>query len=302
MNNLGVRGEYGFQVLRTDGSIKEEVPCVPNILLDSFFNFIQTYPDSGSSYSNRLKILRIGTGTAEPVATQTQLVNTVYSVAGGDGASYTTSNISTDGTTWSASMTLKFVFPVGAFAGNITEVGLAFLDDVVSNAIHSRTLIKDGFGVLRPITITLQDQLVVTYKLTMTGPEVVTGMIALNGSNYAYECRRPNFSSSGIGDILFSFNTQNSGAFPPTASFNSAGENITGTSRQSFSPTPSALSGTVAGQRRVQVAFPTTSGNIAEGIGFIHWAGFAKIKFTPPIPKTSDQIFNLTLGYIIGRA
>jgi hypothetical protein len=198
---------------------------------------------------------------------------------------------------------MKFVFPVGVFAGNITEVGINFINGSLGNlAIHSRSLIKDGLGALRPITLTLEDQLVVTYKLTMSGPEEVTGNVSLNGNIYNYVSRRSSFASAGIGDFLFAINSQSSGAYPAGATFGANGVAISGAGHQSFNPTPAALAGTAAGGRRVQLAFPTTSGNMAGGIGFVYWAGFAKIAFTPAIPKTADQAFNIVLGYTIGRA
>lgn len=304
MISVGAKGEYGFQVFGNKGELKESVEGVDNMLLNSFFSFIQNQTAIGFSNTipARTKVVRVGTGTAEPIETQTALGNLVASATGGEVVSsrYTETGISVTGNTWKCSATMTFVFAVGAVQANITEVGFSMDSGIAAGGVHSRALIKDGNGVIRPITVGAADQLVVTYKLTLQGvDEDLTGNIVLGGVNHSYISRRPQPSPNPVADYLLAAASLTSGAYAASnGSFNGVGLDASGTAAV-FNV--SILAGTVPGQRRVTFTLGTQEGNLSGGIKCIRWGYSGKMEFTPPIAKTADKSLSLTLGYTIGR-
>lgn len=304
MNFVGAKGEYSFKVLDSNGIEKESVEKVDNMLLDTFFSFIQNETNVGfsSTIPARTKLLRVGTGTAEPVQTQTSLGNLVASVSNGAlGSTYTETGMSFIGNAWKCSATMTFVFPIGAVQANITEVGFSMDSGVAAGVVHSRALIKDSNGVLRPLTVGAADQLVVTYKLTLQGvDEDVTGNIVLNGVNHSYISRRPQNSGTPLGEYLLASTSGTSSMVAASnGSLNAAGMSVSGTA---VSPRVTILAGTIPGQRRVTLSLGTQEGNLSGGIKCVQWGYTGKFEFTPPIAKDSTKTLSLTFGYVIGRA
>jgi hypothetical protein len=302
MINAGAKGEYRACVVGPDGNVKDSVDWFDNLLLDGFFSFIQGMT-SAVYYGNQFKVLRVGTGTAEPVESQTVMGNLLASCSAGYAGSgqYAESGITTNGTTWTCDCTMTFPFGQGQVVGNITEVGFALNSSVGASIVHSRALIKDGQNVLRPLTVTAEDQLIVTYKLTLSGSDSdTTGSISLNGTLHNYISRRTQNSVYPVGEWLTNNTGSTSAAYAASnGALNAAGTAATGTVA---SMTTDYEPGLVPGQRRMILSLATNEGNLSGGIKVIQWGYSGKMEFTPPINKTSDMTLSLTVGYIIGRA
>jgi hypothetical protein len=162
---LGIGGSYRAQLVRRDGTIKQDTGWRKNLILNQGF----AYWVSSATFSSRalgLTILNVGTGDTAPSPTDTSLENYLAEVTGGDAVR---EHVQESGIAY-GHIDRDFLFDFGEANGNLRELGLEFGSS--SDVLFSRALFTDING--DPITIekTSEDQLRVTYRLTYAVPMV----------------------------------------------------------------------------------------------------------------------------------
>ena len=147
-------------------------------VLAEFDNLIT---DAGLSrmYSyDYLNYCYVGTGSTPPTVNDTALVNRVGTTNKTNGSTNTVQSTPP----YFAEHTKYYEFPVGTATGNLTEVGVGWLDSGVYK-LFSRALILDAGGLPTTITILSTEMLRVTYSLRLYIPTGdTTGTITLGGN------------------------------------------------------------------------------------------------------------------------
>jgi hypothetical protein len=129
-----------------------------------------------SSFGNRLQV---GTGTSAPLFSNTNL-DSFLTQASGPGWVEQSSILT--GTDYEKESINTFTFSVGQAVGNLTELGVS-VNSSPTIAIHTRALFKDALGDPTVITLTAQDQLVVTYFVKKTISMATTTGVAVADVN-----------------------------------------------------------------------------------------------------------------------
>lgn len=159
------------KVLR-DGVVIDELPEQKNLILRGVMDSIK---DLGV-------YLHVGTGSAIPDFNDTSLSNFLKS---SPASSWSEQASILNGSVYEKEVVNTFTFAVGDVVGNISELGVASLSSQV-NDLHTRALFKDGAGDPTTITVTAQDQLVVTYfvkkhiSMTPTSESLLVDGITIN--------------------------------------------------------------------------------------------------------------------------
>ena len=176
MNEIkfGVEGRFRLDALRSDGSIRELAPWQDNLVTNYGI-------DSLCTSRSFIKYLQVGTGTTAEAYTDTNLANRIAGVS------------TTDSTVWNTGAnkvvtTLTASFGAGVTTGNITELGLS---PSVNGNVNTRALIRDSSGNPISVTVLSNEQLLVTYTITITIPsETVVNVTEPNrGTNYTITIR-----------------------------------------------------------------------------------------------------------------
>lgn len=298
ISKASVRGEFDIEVIDTlTNTTKEHTGFFSNMILDSFLAEIQNRTSS-SFFPNQPKYCRVGTGTTPPATNQTTLVNQIATATGGYASQshYTESGFVINGSNWTADCTMTFIFATGDVVGNIAEVGFAMPSVPNSTTVHSRALITP-----QAITVTASDQLIVKYKLTISGTDTDgSGVVNLNGTNYSWISRRTVPSANPVAEYLTNHTASNSTPYAASDSvFNAVGQSPSGTTGSIATNTHQV--GAVLGERRSQLFWSSTEGNVSGGIKCIEWGKNGKFEFTPAIPKDANKALTLVFSYILSR-
>jgi hypothetical protein len=287
-----VRGEYCVTVLGGDGHEKFTSGYRKNMILDSFFDFTL---DTGNQWDNSTPYICVGTGTTPPAATQTALVNQLATRTAAN--SYSQSVV---GGAWQSVNTLSATFALGAVVGNLSEIGLR-IPFANANTVQTRALITDSGGLPTTITLTADDQLVVQYRLIISGVDQdYTGTVVINGTAHNWTARRAHANPLAFPALI-------SGIHGQFAVYNGA--------LNSHGVTPSMTSGNASstdgstkltpnspGQYRIRVTGGINTANVAGGITALSPSqGFYKLGFSPAIPKDSSKVFSFTFEYALVR-
>lgn len=303
----GVKGRYKMQVLRADGSIKEETPWFDNVITNRGLDYLHSGPGELNSRPNNLVTrCTVGTGSAVPAITDTNLsgpiLGTVVVAANAVGTWITTTE------TFIRS-TMTYTFAVGAVVGNVSEVGVGpgnFVTSPPYDDLFSRALVLDGGMMPTTITVLVDEQLRVFYTYEVY-PDMAADdsyVVNISGTNYTIALRPANLgtvnSDRGTGVLNFSTGGSFDDAFQATSSGVLAAKTTrppsTGGNYISNSVTPNAY---VLGDhtRTVTANMTTADANFAGGIGsctFGNFWGKWQMTFTPKIPKTNLQTLSLT--------
>lgn len=155
---IGVKGLVRTQVIR-HGKCRFDSGFQTNMILDKFFNRVSA--TSATRYG-----CQVGTGTAVPVGADTSIKGTSLGMSSGAPVrTYTKTGLG--GGNWKKAETCKFTFAVGQIIGIASELVFRNSSTVTSEAIV-RALIKDVNGNATSITLTNEDQLVVTHTMEFT--------------------------------------------------------------------------------------------------------------------------------------
>lgn len=248
---------------------------------------------------------QVGSGSTPPAFTNTGLVSRI--------ASSSTISAQTGGAVSSAPYYCfsrrVFSFAQGTAAGNISEVGIGWLNN---QGLYSRALVLDGSGNPTAITVLPDEVLQVAYELRFyskaadeTGTIVFTGNV---GGTYEWTIRASQVTTSSIGSgwylpIAQNYTNENS------ALRNAFNNGISGVTSQPTGPTALMAMANAPYASGSLYAETTLSlgqgqGNFEGGIGSIGWKqgiGQYQIGFNPKIPKTANETFSITLRHSWGR-
>lgn len=322
---IGVSGYLTVQLIRRDGSIKQELNfknLITNGGLDALLG--RGIQSGGGGTNNPITDLTtanimyaaVGTGSTTPAITDTTLVSEVTPSSsnrtnsdGGfspSGPSYTAGSPDY----WQRSATFLFDFAQGN--GNLTEVAL--IGDSSSGLMFMRQLFKDGGGTPTTVVKTSAEQLRVIYRFRIQPlqSDVVQSAVAISGTNYDITTRAANADQTAgwgaFGEYLkfngnikgFAYETQTLGARTTTP----AGSNSVSTSK-----TESAYSnGTWV--RDVRYEWSISGGNFALGIGsVVHGLRQSNFddeqmfqsSFSPRFAKDNTKRLRLDVRYTIDR-
>ncbi len=165
MINTIIEGSFSVQVFR-NGKERLSLPRTKNLITRGGMNLLAIFGDT----------LHVGTGGTTPTFADTSLE--AFLVASNE-SNWSTNTPILTGTDYLKESQNTYTFNVGAVVGNISELGVAVNDSQVPD-IQTRALFKDGIGDPTTITVTVDDQLVVTYfvKKTISMIPVVTSILA----------------------------------------------------------------------------------------------------------------------------
>lgn len=281
------------------GSRREPVPPFKNLITNGGLNRMGTSADY-------LNWCQVGSGSTTPVNDDTSLVSriagtsTLQSTAGG-------SQPSAPYYTYRRNVKR---FGLGVAAGNLAEVGIGW---ATSGSLFSRALIKDAFGDPTTITILADEYLDVTYELRCypkttdtTGTVVATGNLAgtydfiMRASNVTDSTTQNGWEISSGGRNQNSTNTAGGIAYP--------GDIGAIASSPSGSPvfTSSTISSNAYSQDSFEMVFFMSLGlndaNInIRSVRIKMGIGVYQCQFDPAIPKTSEDLLNLTFKHSWAR-
>lgn len=169
--NAHVSGMFSVSKIMPSGDIVVVSPLQDNLITN--FGL-----DSLAGPSSFMGAVQVGTGTAAPTFTDTSLGarlagKTIDSVP----------NWSLDQGSGVGTATGTFTFPVGSATGNLTEIGLSA--NTTGN-VCTRALFKDAGGNPTAITVASDEQLLVTYIVTITYSLTSTSSVTDPSSGITY--------------------------------------------------------------------------------------------------------------------
>jgi hypothetical protein len=309
---MGFGGFYKLEAVRPDGRIRPLTGWFPNLITNTGLDGIGSgaFPFGGG--------VAVGSGNSTPAFTDTALNTLVASTT--NFFSESTSIQSTS--PYFGSTVETWQFPVGAAAGNLSEVGVY---NSSPTALFSRALILDGSGNPTTITVLSNEALNVTYQLNQYAPLTdVTGSITMDQA-YTYTIRASNVTTAGD----WSFDAGHPSATMLPDIFGNTGSGVTAYNG-AIGAITGAPAGTTAGassvnnaaytngsyQRSAAPSFDINHGNLSGGIqsvslqygnanggGFyITGRGAFQIGFSPNIPKDNTKVLTLdfTIAWVRG--
>ena len=310
--NHKVAGYYKMEAVKiSTGERRELTGWFPNIITDGGLDRMATQYDY-------LDYCQVGTGSTQPTASDTALVNRV-------GANSTAGNFlsrlfSVNGTSPYYRITrIVHRLTPGRATGNLSEVGMGWAS---TGSLFSRALILDSYGNPTTITVLSDEYLDVTYEYRFYPEESdVTGSITLTGNkggtyNYTLRCayitshvlqQNTSFGNvpvtmnnksniSNIGTIYNRVYDGSIGALTGIPSGTSENISYAYTSVSSYTARTRTLTFTLA--------LPISVGNLSGGIksiifpwGNVHY----QIEFDTAILKTSEDTLSLTFTHTWAR-
>lgn len=171
MNNLNFRlaGRFRLIVKGESGEVKQDTGWFDNLITNQGLDMIGDMavaianpPASkvGTTYC------AVGTGTATPAFTDTQLATQIASRVCPAQGTLTSTYVPGPPAYWSGLVSAQF--SQGAVVANLTEVGMGVLPTVGSTiALFNRALILDGSGNPTTLPVVATDTLTVTYELRL---------------------------------------------------------------------------------------------------------------------------------------
>lgn len=295
---LSVKGRFKPVVLNSDGTIKTEGEWQKNIVLDNFF-------DRLNSQSFVFNAISVGTGNSAPSVSQTKLDNWI---AATNTNSITSSNPDPY-SLWTGSY--QFDFNQGAVVGNIAELGLTFSTATNSDVV-TRALFVDGVGQPTTISVNSDELLRIFYELEIAfDPGIQTNIITIDGISTTvsgYLCGRSSmdFRTGGIAgsaryevfsdgvdistilDELKILTTTNPSFIASSVLFSAENMSLSGNLTQNV------IDGYI-----FTISAGVSAGNFALGISHLYVANRIRymLQFDPPIPKTDQDILEFDFRF-----
>lgn len=322
----GVKGRFTLSVMGSNGKEKAKVEC-DNMVLDALISNLNADSYKGAQFpgANILYKVALGTGTTPPQPGDNTLESQVVesSFSGGLNTSY--SEI-IPGETLKGVMRRAHSFNQGQINANLSEIGV--IDS--RGDLITRSLIKDDLGNPTTLTVTNQEQLILTYYLEFVDlPLKTTGSVNITDKTGAvidtvtYEVRicGSKFTSHNNEDspIQFGINSKQrwlsyedtylSNKPKPADSDWGYGINVS-SATGGVKNMPSAISpqGTGDGLKK-RFKWGIGDANVVGGITRIvtfyrrnDYPGMAVIHFDKPINKTSSDVLEIESEVIWSRA
>lgn len=161
--SVGIKGSYKVQVCRDGKVIREPFGpnFIPNLITDSGLDFLMSTSEV-STFSQAIRFCRAGTGTATPLASDTNLGTPVTSTNTFTGSGSGYSNDTVNGA-WTTTYSFEFATEVTTIS--YTEVGLS---DQPSTGLRTHTLFPTA------VVLNGGDNLRLVYSFTYSIPALVT--------------------------------------------------------------------------------------------------------------------------------
>ncbi len=285
---------------------------ITNIGLD-FLSF-----GCGNPNNNFLSMngIAVGTGTTPEAPSNTHMEDYLAGTATIIGSSVA----ALPAPNYGVASTYSFQFPVGAAAGNLTEIGAITPQSTGSVTVpssswftFSRALIKDSMGNPTTITILSDEILVVNYTITFfpfvadatgTFPVTVDGVT----TNYTYTSRSAVVNNTAANTGWFwnlnciTANGVGNDQFTNGSLGAITGRPSIGASPGVVTPNTRTYAPYVDGTFFISATYTlnTTTGNLSGGLINCIFCVFApfifQMQFTPGLPKTSLQTLSLTVN------
>lgn len=289
---IGMSGRYKLAAVNAEtGEVREETPWFDNLITDAGLNRI--------AQGGFMQICMVGTGSATPTYADTILGNQL-AFTSAESARVRTSATAAP---WYVGQRRTYRFPVGAAAGNLTEVGVGWS----STLVFSRTLIKDGSGNPTTLTVLPSEYLDVTYEFRVYSIATDTPIsVTIAGSAYTGTIRSAHAASPSAYDIDtivasgVRSSTGRSSTIGTTGTLGAVTGGLSVSTGYSTISSSSFTPGTyVPGSKKVVVTLTLglSEANLAGGIGLLQTDSLPTVfqmSFSPPIPKTSSQTLSLT--------
>lgn len=264
----------------------------PNLILNSGLDAI----GRGDAY---LRFCRVGTGSATPIETQTNLGSQVAFTESRAPDGQVSSNLGVS--PYYTSLKNVFRFGEGVASGNLTEIGVGW--DTAGSTLFSRALILDGGGSPTVLPVQPDEYLDAVYDLRIYPPlGDIAGSINITGSGtHDYTMRGCDINATD--GFAWANNTyagpRGGGRTDPSGNAAKAYSGAIGSNIQAPAgdvyPTNSYTNSSYSSgayYRDYAVSFELGSGNIPTGIRsvrFLTGFGCHQIEFNPVINKTSAQ-------------
>lgn len=322
----GVKGRFTLSVIDRNGKEKAKVEC-DNMVLDALITNLNADSYKGATFPgmDMLNKVALGTGTTPPQPDDNTLESQVVA-SKFDGTLNTSYSETIPGETLKGVMRRTHSFNQGQINANLSEIGVI---DSKGNLI-TRSLIKDDLGNPTTLTVTNQEQLVLTYYLEFVDlPLKTTGSVNITDKTGAvidtvtYEVRicgsKFTSHSNENSPLQFGINSQErwlsysdtylSNMPKPEDSDWGYGINVNHIG-SGIKKMPSAISpqGTGAGLKK-RFKWGIGDANVVGGITRIvtfyymeHYPGMAVIHFDKPINKTSSDVLEIESEVIWSRA
>ncbi len=307
--NARLMGEYCVEIKRGDGTT-ESTGWFKNLILNQGLDRLGE-PDSSIS---SIVYAQVGSGTATPLVTDTQLQTYVASSAAESEASSYTNSGSPD---YYGQLTWQFTFAQGSVVATIGEVGVGWGNTAGSN-LFSRALILDNIGNPTTISVTAIDELTVYYRLRVYPPLTdVTGTLNISSVNYNYTIRANNvtqFNNSiyTYGSAEYFNKVNNAVTYEPGVTMSAITDNgLTGSTTPSANINNRTMGTYSPGQYYLDntMTWSIGSANGTGGFqGIVFYWGLSyqpfsfKMVFDNPIPKDNTKVFTLTMRFSWARA
>ena len=305
---VGISGKVlQWEVINADGSIDRA--CYrpsDNLITDYGLDLIPYVEPSYSKYLNRY--FCIGTGTAEPSATDTTLTAEAYRAE----CLYTSYN----STTYSAAGSDPYYCysqrgvqtPLGVLNGTYGEIGFSF-SDKYDGYVFCKHRLKDENGDPTTITVTSAQQLRLKYVLVwcFSPSTVTTGTINISGVgdiDYEAKWQKPTLGNAKIPRFMCAVAGQHYDMvhFPSAISFVNIGNNYAATHLASGTSARAYVSGShevfYIGYWSVDAGNTTIYGiGITDG----NYSQFT-VKFLQPFVKVNTHALTFTIKVSWGRS
>lgn len=303
----GVAGYVSVYKLHKDKITGDETPVELIEKADKQASFKNLILNQGldawfiNDVNSIMNTCRVGTGSSEPVVTQTGLDSEL--------ATTNTSTTSTGNSggvpVWYSYYQRTYTFGLGAVVGNIAEIGIG-----QASLLCTRALIKDTEGDPTVISVTADEQLIVIYELRKYPPvDDVMGTLTIdvNGlpTDYSFTIRAANVDENTfcIHSPATTLSSASTAIGSATAVDSQTLAAVTGFMSGSTSSTTLTQASYTSGNfyRDYTAEFGISQGNHAGGIGGFGFFGSSasrygfQVSVDPKIPKTADRILSLPL-------
>lgn len=312
---VGLKGR--FRLVRTcaaTGEVRQDTGWFDNLIVNSGLDLLgSTLTNNPSPFGGCV----VGSGNTPPVAGDTGLESFVAGTRTLQAQSRTNN---TSVAPFYSSLILTYRFGEGVAAGNLSEVGIAYVNYSVTtptgaSPLFSRALIVDGGGVPTTITVLSDEFLDVIWELRMYPPDDVVGSFNLDilgvptSHNYTI---RPGWISNA-NTWQFSDNTDMRAFRPLIPVQNASGGTESKVTGGTLGLVTGDITGTVFpvgqnGTRDLYVAgnyyvdlhttYTLNFGNVSGGIDAIGLglnAVYFQMIISPAIDKTASRIFTITV-------
>jgi hypothetical protein len=297
--HVGLKGFYKIEAKQPDGTVRMLADWFDNLITDIGLNRLGTGPI--------VSACRVGTGTAQPAVTDTDLQAPLASTS-----TVSAANTAQSTAPYYTTVTWTCTFAQGAVVGNISEVGVGWATS--GSTLWSRARIKDGGGVDTTITVTAIEQLTVSYQLRWVVPTAdVTGSTTIGGvaTNWTL---RAGTATNGVwgregvnGSWFYQTGVLGSSPMGRCWMYDGAISAVTAAPSGSQSAAVSITTNTYTNNSLYKDAianFPIgaiTATSSTRSAYFDSTHGAWQIEFTPPIAKDNTKTLALTFRLSWGR-